>query len=430
MRRHGMIAILLLGLIAGGCARPTEDWLADVSSADEFTRLLAVVALGSAAEADTALVLPALLEATRDRKSKIARQAVESIARLGPTAQDMLIDILLDEDADATTSRSAATAIAGQAPDVIARLLEIAPRLGERENRALALALGETGPAAAPALAQGLDHADAKTRLFAASTLAILGADGSAAHDALVARLGDEDRDVRTFAARALARMGPLQPGARQALEGWLTQDRVQPVHKRTALLALVPHHVALLDSGSDDVRRESAAKLAAFGSAAVPAYIELLLRDDPVQKVRARRQLTALGAAAVPQLMAALSDPGFPERAAATTALIEMGPAIVPQMIRTLESGHRLARSAAATVLGGIGRESAPAIDALIRSLDDPNVGVSIAAILALSRMLPESGRAAAGVLELTERMSADHRPSIATAVERFAAYLDDGAD
>ena len=119
-------------------------------------------------------------------------------------------------------------------PALVDRLIKV---LGDRNQtgarNAAAMALGQLGPAAVPALLALLNHGDPDQRKFAADILGELRQ--PEALDELIARLDDSDPNVRVAAAEALGRMGGV--AACRALEQQLLSP--EPILRLCALEGL-----------------------------------------------------------------------------------------------------------------------------------------------------------------------------------------------
>jgi len=243
-------------------------------------RFKAAIALWKVGRQGTEAV-PALREELQDSKSGSRQQAIQIVTEIGPDA--------------ALLSPQLVTALA----DKIARIRESA-----------ADALEQIGPGAAPALAEGLSHSDAKIRLQCATILRHLSPSAAqAGTQKLTAALKDEVGQVRLAAAGALWRLD------RQG-------DLIAPVL------------LSLLDENDKAVRKEAAELLCAIRPRPKEATLgfSILLKDvDPFVRVMAAWALWDIGenpTRYLPVLLELIKDrkAGF-VRVRAAELLARMGP-------------------------------------------------------------------------------------------------------
>ncbi len=165
-----------------------------------------------------------------------------------------------------------------------------------------ALALGQLGDTALPALQELLASRERDRRWWAVRALAAVGTPGAAA--ALVAALEDPDADVRAGAVVGLADLRPAQ--------------------------AIAPL-VARLSDPSAYVARLVADGLAQFGQPAAEPLIATLEKGDAAARAGAARALCAIQPQeAIPALCAALDDPSAAVTYYAEEALERMGVGMV----------------------------------------------------------------------------------------------------
>ncbi len=162
-------------------------------------------------------------------------------------------------------------------------LIEALTSGDDERAEAAALALGQVGDAALPALRELLSTPDADCRWWVTRALGEI--DSSAAIALLIERCRDPDRDVRACAIYALGAFGQKSAEAVPLL-----------------LQCLADPSVYLAGLAAD--------ALARMGPAAVPGLIDRLKTGAPPVRGRAARALAQLtDPASVPALIAALDD-------------------------------------------------------------------------------------------------------------------------
>jgi len=172
-------------------------------------REIRIASLNALAKVGTAAAeaVPALIAALKDPELYDERDAAEALANIGPAALPALAAALI-ADGDQYISRIATEALrmigpaAGEAvPAILALFKEVSvPNFGTQT--AAAIALGEIGAAAVPALIAGLKDPDLYVRRAAAQALGMKA--WPAAVPALAAALKDPEQLVRRAAAQAL----------------------------------------------------------------------------------------------------------------------------------------------------------------------------------------------------------------------------------
>jgi HEAT repeat protein len=226
---------------------------------------------------------------------------------------------------------------------------ELAKLLESRDaavRRAAAWALGEAGPAAAPArdkLERALrGDASPSVRAASAEALGALGPAGRASLPALFATLEDGSETVRHAAAQALARL-KSEPGDVPRLisavgsgDPYVASFAAWTLGNMggTAKDAVPALASALAREGTDAVVSAALARIGPAAEGAVPALVEELKSSDPDRRWRAARTLGRIGpasAVAVPLLTQALTDPNGAVRQHAARALGRIGPAARP---------------------------------------------------------------------------------------------------
>lgn len=270
-RWYAVYALGQLGPAARAATGPLLKLLAKADE-DEYVCGGAAWALGRIGQHD-AKIVDALAAALKSDMLSVRVNAAEALGSFGPAARPAvkgLVRLLDDPDVDARIAVAAALVrIDGQAKGLSA----LTAILAGNENRGpyeAAVALGQLGPVAAPAL------------------------------PALVTALGHPQPDTARAAAWALGQMGPaaVEPlaavlkrvavtaGAAAAID--VTQRR----HAIAALEWIGAEGVSALTAGLSDpapaVRRDAARALGRIGPAAAAARAELLKAvADPDAQVR-----------------------------------------------------------------------------------------------------------------------------------------------
>jgi hypothetical protein len=217
-------AVLLLALVAGGCARSNEQWLADLESADPFVRAVAAMALCEQAPEHAARAVPVLLETVDRSDVGLERQAARQLARIAPHAAEQLVASLLGDEFMTSDRRSAALAALTASGANGASAIVAALRGSAREHAAdFAVVLVRIGPASVPALVELLAEPERpELQRYAAFVLGQFGPAAHAAIPALQAQREHADPAVRSAVLEALARIAadlPTQRGP-EALPG------------------------------------------------------------------------------------------------------------------------------------------------------------------------------------------------------------------
>jgi HEAT repeat protein len=220
------------------------------------------------------------------------------------------------------------------------------------------------------ALIEDFASADEESRIQAAHALARRGEE---VVPDLIEALDDERPLVRDWAIRTLWEMGPGAEAATQRL-------------------------IQALDDTDHDVRRSATCVLAANPSA-LP--LVLLKIKDPAPQVRTA-SIRALSVhpqdpgAIIPAIAGALHDPDETVRAAAATALGRFpkeATATLPALLAALDDGSPSVRGTAAGIIGEMGPAGRPALDRLVKALnDDVEQGVRQAAAGALAQFGAEA--------------------------------------
>jgi HEAT repeat protein len=106
--------VLVLCAAAGGCAgrKSTDDLVQDLKSSQERDRIIAVRLLPQR-KADAAQVIPALIEALKDKAEDVRRSAAIGLGNYGDQARDAIPALqAAQQDRDARVREAARAALA------------------------------------------------------------------------------------------------------------------------------------------------------------------------------------------------------------------------------------------------------------------------------------------------------------------------------
>lgn len=323
--------------------------------------------------------LPALLGLLDDRDERVARAAIDAVAKVGPLAA---------EDQPAV---EAALSGPGRNAKLFALRFYAEPKRPVPE-------------AVVPGLVAALDHEAAEVRLAAVRAVANRGA---ASRPALLgpvlARTADDDPEVAECAHGVLKVLTPFTESDRPVLAGCLSHKKAEL--RLLALSALsdtrpdaasgVRWFRPRLDDDDPRVRVQSLVALAKLGSGAKDALLDVLGRTadrDPTVAVAAIAAVPPLGGGATAvKKLGTLLAPGTPApvRQAAADALLALEPtdaaSDLPALTALLGSDRPAARAAALSRIGHYGKDAAPALSALVARLSDDSAEVKLAALKAV---------------------------------------------
>lgn len=276
-------------------------------------------------------------------------------------------------------------------------------------------ALARAGAPVVPALGERLAHEEAFVRRAAALALGDIGPDAAPALAALVRAAIDRDDGVRRAASQVLARVDPA----------WAVAPAT-----RLAIPALVEG----LRSDLPWVSRAAAALLPRVGRPAVPALVELLADwEKEAHRRGALRILEQLGpsaADAAPALADLLAGPETEFRQAAAEALVRLGTAArpaVPALIRALSDWSPPVRRSAALALGAVGAGAAHGVPGLLGLLADWDDGAREAAVAALGGIGEPAVPLLAQLLQERDLTRAGERTRFREEVDRLWRRLDE---
>lgn len=213
-RKSGVRAITVraLGRIAGPAAAP--DLMRSLDDRNSFVRSAAAASLGAMGKS-AAPSAPKLRSLLADSSLGVRIEAARALWQVtGDTTEavPVLIRALVPGVWDAALALGSMGAAASNAVPALVTMMkrEKVPR-PLRETPVSALALGQIGAAAVPALIPLLQDADPRIRTSAALALGFAGAHAREATPHLVAVLGDPSADVRRAATLSLGTIDPAR---------------------------------------------------------------------------------------------------------------------------------------------------------------------------------------------------------------------------
>ncbi|MEX2113670.1 MAG: HEAT repeat domain-containing protein, partial [Pirellulales bacterium] len=348
---------------------------------------------------------PALAKATTDDDLHVRREAIQALETTKAginVAGPALLKAL--EDPEPSVRVTALDALVDLGPASVPTLAQALDNPATRYWAALAL--GEFGPAAKPAveaLTKALDDKRPEVVHEVLIALAHIGPDAASAEPKVTPLLMDHEAFVRNPAAYALGRMGPAAAAAKPALEKSASGGDVM-------LRTVSSYALAKIDP-NDKAMRDQAVKLLKEAlhnpdprveSAALRGLLEL--ETPPVELAPELTQcvevcevslvpemmsvLAASGEAGLPALTAALKRPE--SRGQAAVLLGRIGPAAhsaVPSLLDAISDEDPEVRREVLYALGAIIADKGPADPRIVAALDDPEVRVRATAAYALGR-------------------------------------------
>ena len=372
-----------------------------------------------------ASAVDALIKSTTHPDARVRRSAVRTLRRLAPSIEQ-LAPLLSKQlaDVDPSVVMPALQTLADMDDDAVPFLLEA---LTQPKSRYWAtIALAEIGPEAAPAvdtLARLAAEGETEERMQAFLALAAIGEKAATASPVMVQALESDNNAVHFPAAFALGSVRATDADA--ALEkaaggndpflgevaSW-ARARIHPDDKalvdeavkrlRKGLHSDRPNERAAATSGLSDlsekleepVRRELAGEFA-----------DLLSDPVPDVGIGGGGALIRLGATAVDTLRERLADPAL--RGRVLEILGAMGPAAKPavdDMIKSLDDADPAVRGDAAVAIAAIGPDAAAAVPSLTKMLaDEAAPAARFPAAYALGRIGPAAKPALGQLRALT---------------------------
>ncbi len=175
-----------------------------------------------------------------------------------------------------------------------------------------------------------------------------------------------------------------------------------------------VPAVLELLTSDDPLQRRQGAHILSKVGDPAhVTAILPVVADDDPDVAIKAYRAAASTGSAEVVEpLLSRLGDGEGEQQDALSNALQQLGPLAVDALINALGDDDPSVRMHAAEALAQIGEDAEPAVPALANATADEESQVALAAVMALGAV---GGDAAHAALQETEKAGRQPLDSVA---------------
>ena len=412
---EGVIAAAASGVgnMGSRASRHVDELRALLAHPDERVQVAAAAALGKMGRraGDSMADLGAQLD---DPDASVRIAAAEALGRMGRQAEgqsSLLVQALQDDDPAVRAAASRALVSIGE--DAVPGLIRALSKGDPVFLREVISTLGDMGSMAVPKLVTSLhgQRNELLERRYAALALARIGDADRRVIPALAESLGDDNPDVRIAALEALGHAGNA---AREELSGVidLAVEQREPVAVREAALAAM-------------------ASIAPADEAVKATLVDAVSDGNPgiyeaaVAGLIAVRRQTALSDS-VEALSSQLRSGASSERMAAARQLGEMGSfavAAVPALDAVLaDRGNSIAlRAAAATSLGMIGPEAESAVPELIRTLEEADVQLRDAAVVALDRIGPQTQTIPA-LLEAMRLGSLDTQAAAAQKVRDFA--------
>jgi HEAT repeat protein len=392
----GMIGPSLAGL--GPAAVPllleaTRDRAGNARS--ESIRALRLIGPGARA------ALGRLEELARDPKDPDRVEAAFGLWSVAhsPEAISLLADALADQNEYARTAAAVYLGSVGpEAKPAVPALIRVLSdrRFTVRGGSATALGkIGAEAKDAIPAILHAPGPAGPGATTFAIPAAAI----GPAAVPALIEGLGDPDDGPRWTAAEALGRIGPRAQAAVPALTRMSTSANLTDrVIAATALWRIARDNrvVPLLveaarpadgrDLGNRYAALDALAEIGPAAAEAVPALIKQLAVENDINAYKVVDALgkigPAAGAAIEPLERISAHSQNESLRMSANLALWRMtkGEKGLGALIKELKDGDNMAKDSALMTLGQIGREAAPAVPTIAELLRNNPPDLSLA--------------------------------------------------
>jgi HEAT repeat protein len=420
-----------LGLI--GNAKAIDSLRKHAADEDSAVRAQAIFALGRLKTQDKAS-LTAIVGRITDTDVQVRRAAYRALLMIKADRsiiRPLIIKSL--EDADPAVVVPALHTLAEAGEEVVPAL---ADALDHAEARYWAcLVLAEIGPKAkeaAPALGKVLTDPRPEVRLQAAMALAEIGPDAKAAVPDLIKAAGDvkDDsfRSVQYAAVAALGRIGdksaaPVIEKALQSDDAFLrivgawASAKIEPENKEKLAAAVRLLVVGLTDEHPNHRRAAARGLMELEAPELVSKEIDLAMVNlKPEQIDRMMEAFAALGPRAVPRATQLLSDPMRRERALRILGMIgaESAPA-VPELIKLLKDADPKVQNETLFVLAAIGPKADAAVGPVTELLATADRDVRLTANYALGRLGPAAKSA---VPELKKELASDDQMTKVTAV------------
>lgn len=311
-------AVAAAALLLSGCEKGTSDWVADLLSEEEFTRLLAATALQDVTLAERGAALEPLLRVLDDSSVEVKLAAHAALVRLAPASVPELLE-LLSRPVPVEPRRGApeyyvreraAFYVAGVGPSVAAGLAAVVLKDTTVDRELAVRTLGSLGAPALPHLLQLQRAADPRAPDLARSGLsALFQRAPEAAIDALVAASGEPEPVVVAAAEDALDRLATAPAASLPALGEVI---RRLPQLRAKAFQPWVRSLLYRFGASDPEIRRAAALELAGGGPEVLGALVQAVGDGDKDVKAQAVSALLVAGVPGFEALLAA-GDPARP---------------------------------------------------------------------------------------------------------------------
>ena len=326
---------------------------------DANTRRECADALGRSGKV-AARALPALVRAAQMERDPSARLILTAAATRFSPRDPVVLDIL--------AQRLALPERDAMPEDWAGSVDWNFPRAAYEFETKLLIAAGEK---AAAALRHGLQTRDAAARVRLVNILAKIAPPPADAVGDLIARAQDVDPNVRVAAAKALDAYGPVAVLAKEALERMAAGEPEGTPAQRVAALA-----AANVSRPADHARYKWA--IEPYSNEQLLSALKdrrAWLRQEAAEALRARSDQEGGGAIAT-ALIEALKDSDPHVQTAAARSLVHFGkqsPAAMDTFLKWLENDDLALRRAALVALAGMGEAAKPALSAIVKTAAAP---------------------------------------------------------
>jgi HEAT repeat protein len=379
---------------------------------DNGARVAAIQGLGAIGP-DAKAGVPILIEVIKGSNHLLRDAGLDAFAEIGPNAKDAvptLIPMLQGND----RVQTALVKIGAPAAPALIEAMRRKPY-----QYLYAHMLARIDPFPIEALSKALHDEDQQMREGAAEALNNYRWNDDAVVKPLLGAMKDKTPRVRWFAVSALARthrkdvlhamadaLHDDDLNVRQSAAGYFigASQFAEPV--APALLAALKDKDSTVAANVTQAISTMSAKLKAQ---AAPILVERLKTIAPAQRIDAYNQIAMLGPdarVAASALTAALDDAEVKVVAAAAIALAKVGTPdeVVPIFTRAFKTGKPATRIGVASAMWQAGPDTDAAIASLIDALADPERGVRIAALYALSHKGAKARPALPTVLKILQ--------------------------
>jgi HEAT repeat protein len=357
---------------------------------DRHVRQMAITLVGDFGQMALEAVLP-LAEALKDSEETIRIAALESLAKVGPPAKQVL-RALLEMFGDPSVA-------------VRQKVQQAMPRFGVLDSSDF------------PALSAAVMNDKKGVRLFAIKTLSGINFDSVKIGPMYVRVLKDPDKEIKLIALKSLAKIGPsirelcflplldVLKDPDPEIRGSAT-DTLKTIGGVTAADVLVLSH--LLKGSILDARNFALYALEQLGplaKEAVPSLVEgIQTKNDPL-RVNMVMVLAKMGPGAkdaIPALAQGMRDNNKDFRSCCSLALGKIGEPAIPVLAELLKDKDPTVRSLAADGLGEIVSNAKSVMPLIANALKDPDPKVRSSAVAGLGKFGPEAKEVKSNLAEV----------------------------